>query len=239
MDELLNHFDMYFHPLMELKEKFILSEKVLSRSNIKLLTYNLFLRPPPVHNNENDWKDERLTDFVKLLDCFDIICVQELFGSFNNRKQELIQTANRAGLFFYCDSPQPGFFSKFLSDGGLLILSRFPILESEFRPFRYSVLSDSIANKGIQFAKIRIGEQYLLLFNTHTQASYFGCSEYHWNISCKTRMDHVEEICSFVTDVITEQCELYPDCDFLIMLVGDLNIDYHNYATKRQVIYYF
>ena len=61
-----------------------------------------------------------------------------------------------------------------------LLILRFPIIESEFRPFRYSVLSDSLANKGILYAKVKIKDSYLMLFNTHLQASYFGCSEYHW-----------------------------------------------------------
>jgi hypothetical protein len=58
--------------------------------------------------------------------------------------------------------------------------NRFPIIESEFRPFRYSVLADSLANKGILYAKIMIKDSYVMVFNTHTQASYFGSSSYHW-----------------------------------------------------------
>lgn len=125
MDELLKQFEMFFHPCMDIQSKHISEEKVLQRSHVKILTYNIFLRPPPVKNNDNDWKDERLADFIKLLDLFDIICLQEMFGAFNNRKQELIKYANKSGLFFYCDSPSPSFFSKFLVDGGLLILSRY------------------------------------------------------------------------------------------------------------------
>jgi hypothetical protein len=124
MDEYLSHFEMYFHPLMELNTNHLQEEKILTRKTIKVLTYNIFLRPPPVKNNENDWKDERMADFTKLFDNFDIVCLQEMFGTFNNRKQELIKYANKSGLFFYCESPSPSFFSKFLIDGGLIILSR-------------------------------------------------------------------------------------------------------------------
>jgi hypothetical protein len=124
MDELLNKFEMHFHPFMELNKNLIINEKILSRDHIKILSYNIFLRPPPVKNNESDWKDERLADFIKILENFDIICLQEMFGLLNDRKQELIKYANKAGLFFYCDSPSPSFFSKYLVDGGLLILSR-------------------------------------------------------------------------------------------------------------------
>jgi endonuclease/exonuclease/phosphatase family metal-dependent hydrolase len=234
MDEFLSNFDMYFHPLMDLDYKHFQDEKMLPRKVIKLLTYNIFLRPPPVKNNENDWKDERLADFIKLLDCFDILCLQEIFGTFNNRKQELIKYANKSGLFFFCDSPSPSFFSKCLVDGGLLTMSRFPIIESEFRAFNYSVLSDSLANKGILYTKIKIGESYLTLFNTHLQASYFGSGHFHWDISVKTRLDHIQELCDYLRQVIYERGD---DNLGRVLLVGDFNVDAHNYEKKKKVYY--
>ena len=124
MDEFLNSLDMFFHPALNINKKFLHEEKIIQRGHLKILTYNIFIRPPPVKNNENDWKDERIADFIKHLEYYDIVCLQELFGSISNRKQELIKYANKSGLFFFVDSPSPSFFSKFLSDGGLLILSR-------------------------------------------------------------------------------------------------------------------
>lgn len=127
MDEFLNHLNMFFHPYMEIQKQHIQEEKILLRNHIKILTYNIFIRPPLIKNNENDWKDERLADFIPLLEDFDIICLQEMFGNFSSRKQELIKYANKSGLFFFVDSPSPSFFSKCVTDGGLLILSRFYI----------------------------------------------------------------------------------------------------------------
>lgn len=124
MDKFLNNSEMYFHSEMDLKINSLQDERMLPRKNIKILTYNIFLRPPPVKNNESDYKDDRLADFTKQLELFDIICLQEMFGTFNSRKHELIKHANKSGLFFFADSPSPSFFSKYLVDGGLLILSR-------------------------------------------------------------------------------------------------------------------
>lgn len=180
MDDLMNNIQMRFHPLMDLDTTFVKQEQMLNRNNIKLLTYNIFIRPPLIKNNENDWKDERLIDFIKQLDKFDVICLQEMFGTFSTRRQQLIKYANKSGLFFYVDVPAPSFFSKSLVDGGLLILSRFPIIESEFRPFNYSILSDSLAQKGCLYAKLKIKDSSLVLFNLHLQASYFGCPEDLW-----------------------------------------------------------
>ena len=34
----------------------------------------MYMRPPPVKTNESDYKEDRLAEFVKQLDDFDIIC---------------------------------------------------------------------------------------------------------------------------------------------------------------------
>jgi endonuclease/exonuclease/phosphatase family metal-dependent hydrolase len=232
MDDFLSTFEMFFHPLMEINNKYFKEEKILSRYSVKVLSYNIFLRPPPVKNNENDWKDERLADFIKLLDCYDIVCLQECFGALNNRKQELIKYANKTGLFFFVDSPSPSFFSKFMCDGGLLTLSRFPIIESKYREFRYCVLSDSLSNKGILYSKIKIRDSNVIVFNTHLQASYFGSPQYLWNISVQTRLDHIDELCEFVKEILSTT---HVDEATTVLLMGDFNADAHNYEKKISV----
>ena len=114
-------------------------------------------------------------------------------------------------------------------------------------------MSDSLANKGILYAKIKIGKSYLKIFNTHLQASYFGSSESHWNISVKTRLDHIEELCYFLKEILHDQSlqESLSNSDeshngnpaeeledTKILLVGDFNVDAHNYEKKRKVIYF-
>jgi sphingomyelin phosphodiesterase len=76
---------------------------------------------------------------------------------------------------YFALPPKPSLFSGYATDSGLLILSRFPIVEQEFCPFPYGVVSDALSYKGVLYAKIIIGgDRVLHLFNTHTQASYFG-----------------------------------------------------------------
>lgn len=117
----------FFHSLCDIDEDEIINQPdctLLKRQNIKILTYNIFLRPPPIKNNEDDYKDERAEDICKILNNFDIICFQECFGAFNNRKHMIIREATRAGFFYYVDTASPIFLSKYLVDGGLLIVSR-------------------------------------------------------------------------------------------------------------------
>lgn len=134
----------------------------------------MFMRPPPVKTNASDFKDARLDEFVKTLDDFDIICFQEVFSTMNTRQQRLITYAKKAGLIYHVVNPYPGLFSGYVVDGGLVILSRFPIIASEFEPYDYGVVSDALTCKGVLYAKILINDKHVLhVFNTHTQASYF------------------------------------------------------------------
>jgi hypothetical protein len=68
------------------KEDDLLDSNVVPRRFVRLLTYNMFMRPPPVKTNATDFKDARLDEFVKQFDNFDIICFQEVFTTLNTRK---------------------------------------------------------------------------------------------------------------------------------------------------------
>ena len=115
----------------------------------------MFMRPPPVKTNASDFKDARLDEFVKRhLDEFDIICHQEVFTTLNTRKQRLITYAKKAGYTYHAVNDMPSLFSGYATDGGLLTLSRFPIIESEFMPYDYGVVSDALSYKGVLYTKI-------------------------------------------------------------------------------------
>jgi len=183
MDEILNISVTKYHPLQDIDFSKIDSKVILDKrenKKIKLLSYNIFLRPPPVKNNENDWKDERLYDFLLELKDFDIVCLQEMFGTLSTRRQLLIKIASKLGFFFFFEIPPPSFFSKNIIDGGLLILSRFPVVDTEFRPYTYAILDCVWGQKGCLFVKIRIKDSNLVIINTHLQASYFGTSQEDW-----------------------------------------------------------
>lgn len=77
---LLDSLVFKYHPhnlpghLKDNKEALTNQENVVQRKSVKLLTYNLYMRPPPVKTNASDHKDARLLDFVRKLEDFDIVC---------------------------------------------------------------------------------------------------------------------------------------------------------------------
>eukprot|EP00347_Sterkiella_histriomuscorum_P019255 403342346 len=203
----------------------------LPRKNcLRLLSYNMFLRPF-VKNVENDWKDERLHAYVQLLDDFDIICNQEVFDFFNySRKERLISHAMKAGFINYAVAPPAPFFSEYSLSGGLVTFSRFPILETSFKPYRYGVLSDQISYKGVLYCKIDVAGAILHIFQTHTQASYFGTSVEEFNITFECRLEQLRIIRMFI-----EEKTRNATSDELIILCGDINVNGAKVDRKGQV----
>ena len=60
---------------------------------IRLLTFNVFLRPPPIKTNQDDFKEERFQEIMRLLDHYDIVCFQEMFQTATFRPERIIQAA--------------------------------------------------------------------------------------------------------------------------------------------------
>jgi len=59
-----------------------------------------------------------------------------VFSYLNNRRTKLIKACKEAGYEFYSFNDDPSFFNSSVIDGGLLIVSRFPIKESIFLPYK-------------------------------------------------------------------------------------------------------
>jgi endonuclease/exonuclease/phosphatase family metal-dependent hydrolase len=230
----------FYHPVADIRKKAIIESKtnnnvILDRKNIRVLTYNIFLRPPGIKNNESDHKNDRMNDFFKMMHNYDIICIQELFGSMNNRKDIIIRAATKNGFFYYVEDKEPGFFSKYISDGGLLIISRFPIVKYSLHPFKYGVISDAIAQKAVIYAKILVGNSFVHIFNTHTQASYNNEIYDLFLISYQTRMDQLKQAAEFIKDVMDKEYSKESD---IALFCGDLNVDslqYHKINIKHSL----
>lgn len=51
----------------------------MTSAKVSLLTYNVFLRPPPIKTNEDDYKEERFQEILKVIRQYDVVCLQEMF----------------------------------------------------------------------------------------------------------------------------------------------------------------
>ena len=70
-------------------------------------------------------------------------------------------------------SPNPNLFTSLnFADAGLLIISKFPIIESHFEHFEIAGSFDFFAQKGFLFAKIRVSDSFVHLITTHLNAPF-------------------------------------------------------------------
>ncbi|KAK4522945.1 hypothetical protein GAYE_PCTG32G0835 [Galdieria yellowstonensis] len=127
---------------------------------IRAMTYNVFIRPPGITGAAgDDHKDERLRLLAPRLANYDVICFQELFDSFSTRRSALMEAVSLFGLRFSTYLPRNFFmFPPKIIDGGVSILSRYPIVETDYIHFRNIVTTtiDSIVGKGVLYARIEL-----------------------------------------------------------------------------------
>ena len=219
----------------DIKEaKMPLKDNSNHKGSIKILSYNFFARPPPINSNgHDDYKNERLNDFIELLPDFDILCFQEIFTTFNDRKHKMIREAAKVGLKYYLTIKAPSFFSKYITDSGLLILSRYEIIENDSYNYYINISGDAPSNKGILYAKIKIEDKYLFLFNTHTQSTYYDESQININSTIQVRTTQIEELINYVYNKLLHipKEQVKKGC---VLIVGDLNIDAHDNKNLRE-----
>ena len=225
--KLFNSLNIEEKPIYNLNKIQNNSEKVIQRKAIRLLTYNFFCRPPPVNSNNGDYKDARLNDFLEQLQNFDIICFQELFTTLNNRKHKMIKEGEKVGLKYYSSPRVPSFFSKYLTDSGLLTLSRYKIIENEFYEYFINLSGDAPSNKGILYTKIKINNNFLFLFNTHLQSTYYDESQKKIDCTIQVRTAQTEELINYIYNKLLTipRNEIKNGC---MIIAGDFNIDAHD-----------
>ena len=205
--------------MVELLSEPLLSVQPLSTKSIKVLSLNLFLRPPLIKNNFSDYKEARLAYFCnKILENYDIVCLQEMFAAFNTRRSRLIQLAISKGLLYSAYCPSPSFWKPQAIDGGLVILSRYPILESDFFGFGNGVFPDFFSLKGILYVKISISNKIIHVFTIHTQATYPSEDLEILEVYKQVRKEQLKSSVKFINSKVQFTNEPF-------LLVGDFNTD--------------
>ncbi|OMH86387.1 Sphingomyelinase [Zancudomyces culisetae] len=205
---------------------------------VRLLTQNIFMRPPLINNNGDDFKQERLDWFIKnVLDKYDVICLEEMFKFGSGRKTQLIKAAKARGLVYNATTPSKGFFD-FGIDSGLLILSRYPIEHKESIQYPRGVHSDALSLKGALYARIKVEKEnnlsvsnsssadsdsstskYLNIFVTHTQASYTNTAL--TEPSVRVRLSQFHMLRKFMDKVLKTTYKVGEP----LIILGDLNVN--------------
>lgn len=193
---------------------------------LRLLSYNFLIRPPPITYNGNDYKDERIAALVGAhLAHYDVVCLQEVFGLLSTRRRRLIAAAAReAGLRYSVHSP--GAFPA-VTDGGCVVLSRYPIVAHASVRYACGMNADMLASKGALYARVAVRPGACLhVFTTHLQADYkknVGRQRGGNAPNARMRRAQLRTLAAFVRRQV-DPC-LAAHGDWPIVLLGDLNIN--------------
>ncbi|RUS14911.1 hypothetical protein BC938DRAFT_477163 [Jimgerdemannia flammicorona] len=115
-----------------------------TNTSARFLTLNIFMRPPGIRNNLSDYKDSRLEYLIRyVLPRYDVVALQEAFAFGTIRKDILIREARKLGFNYHIESMRKDIFDLSI-DGGLLVLSRFKIVDSAVMEYERGVNNDCL-----------------------------------------------------------------------------------------------
>lgn len=196
----------------ELSEKF--QHVKLENLKVRILSYNIFIRPPGIHNKNGDFKDERLQEFVSgYLDKYDVVALQEMFQFGSSRVKTLLEAAKKRGFLYQAVSPG-GWI-----DSGLVIISRFPIESFDFQKFPRGIYADRLCGKGVLHARILLADDSnatVDFFTTHLQSSA-------QKPAIKEEIDVRKQQLKVLHDFVRVKTRDSPSN--IVIIAGDLNID--------------
>ncbi|ORY75910.1 hypothetical protein LY90DRAFT_665786, partial [Neocallimastix californiae] len=198
---------------------------------IRILTYNAFIRPPFVSTLDRDYRDERIKLIGEnVFNDYDIIAFQEMFSYLSDRVEHVIEVAKEYGLCYYWKGRKNTLFDL-KSDGGLLILSRYPIVEHDIHQLIRGIHGDYFSNKSVMYAKIEVlPNKYIHFFTTHVQASYSDYPHVDQSKSVRIRLTQLTEVRNFILEKTVNT-----DISEPIMLLGDLNVNSRVYEKESNI----
>ncbi|OUM62776.1 hypothetical protein PIROE2DRAFT_61696 [Piromyces sp. E2] len=193
------------------------------KKSIRILSFNIFLRPPGIKNHDSDHKAMRLAYFCeRIIHSFDIICLQEFFAYGSSRQSKFLAYAKNAGFEYSLTISSKNLLNTSI-DSGLVIISRYPIIKSERLTFKRGIKTDRFYSKGALYARILCSpNKEINLFNTHLQSGISNSNNSDGvNLSdalVVTRCKQLMALKSFI-DSCTD------DSNGPILLAGDMNVN--------------
>ncbi|KAI9493181.1 Endonuclease/exonuclease/phosphatase [Zychaea mexicana] len=195
-------------------------------TNARFLTLNIFMRPPGVKNNKSDYKEQRLDYIIKhILPHYDVITVQEAFAFANRRVDRLAVAAREMGFNYQVASPRH-YPWQLAADGGLLLLSRFPIAKSDVIEFPRGLHSDWLSYKGALHALVELNPRRSVhVYTTHTQASYDSQGQLN-DDDTNMRLSQFAYVHKFISETAR-------DDGSPVLIMGDLNVDASKHDQEK------
>ena len=180
-------------------------------NNINVLAYNVWALLPGIASKS---VSERLHQLKDKLNGYDAIVFSELF---DNARREVFLSALKQEYPYQTKVVDR---SGSLEDGGVLVVSRWPIDKEQQTTFSQCDAEDCLSAKGVIYAKINKNGNPYHIFGTHTQA---------WSQEKNqlTRAKQFEQMRGFIDNQ-------YINGNEPVIIAGDLNVDKINFPQEYE-----
>jgi len=180
---------------------------------IKVLSYNVWGLPISLPGHDQSVRFRKLSDSLAYRN-FDIVCLQEVFHRRVRKKlKEGLLNQYFHASDYDCNQNILGPIIQKDCQGGLMTLSKYPIISEQFFPFTESQnasVIEKIGAKGFLFTTIIRNGKPINIINTHL---YSGSTQF----AARERMHQVKEMQQLLNGM--ESYQKHPT-----FLCGDLNI---------------
>ncbi|WP_406090150.1 sphingomyelin phosphodiesterase [Streptomyces sp. NBC_01013] len=193
--------------------------------SLRVLTYNTFLMSTNLYPN---WGQAHRAAEIPKRDFFrgnDVVVLQE---AFDNATSDAL-TANASGQYPFhtpvvgrsrsgWDATSGSYSAATPEDGGVTVLSKWPIVRQEQHVYKDACGSDWWSNKGFAYAELNVKGARVHIVGTHTQSTDPGCGA---GEAAEIRGRQFRQIDAFL------DAKNIPASEEVIV-AGDLNVDSHS-----------
>ena len=166
-----------------------------------VLSYNLYMLTPPIAYTDQSERAAIIPDHIA---GYDALILSEVF--YNSARDSILVPGLTAAYPYHTDVVDAAGSSE---DGGVMIMSKWPILSSSHIVYDSCDGSDCLAAKGAMYAKIDKNGVIYHLFGTHTQA---------WQTGLLYRQAQFRQLRDFIDALNISSTEA-------VLVGGDLNVD--------------
>ncbi|WP_406221362.1 sphingomyelin phosphodiesterase [Streptomyces decoyicus] len=192
---------------------------------LKVLSYNVFLMSKNLYPN---WGQDHRAQAIADADFFrgnDVVVLQE---AFDNSSSEALKS--RAAAQYPYQTPVMGrsrsgwdatggaYSATTPEDGGVTLLSKWPVLRKEQYVYKDACGADYFSNKGFVYAVLDVNGTRVHVVGTHMQSTDSGCKA---GEAAADRAEQLKEMDAFL------DAKNIP-ADEEVMVAGDLNVDSHS-----------
>lgn len=193
--------------------------------HLKVLSYNTFLMSKTLYPN---WGQDHRAQAIADADFFqgnDVVVLQE---AFDNSASDALKS--RAAARYPYQTPVVGrsrsgwdatggaYSAVAPEDGGVTLLSKWPVVHKEQYIYKDACGSDYFSNKGFVYAVLDVNGSRVHVVGTHAQSTDSGCRA---GEAAADRAKQLKEMDAFL------DAKNIP-ADEEVMVAGDLNIDSHS-----------